>query len=1185
MSQRTIDTVLRVQNESGYKSALRNCTAELKVQKTELERVTSEYRTNANSMEALTKKGDVLFRMYDTQQQKIELLREAMEQAQNTRDTERETLASLRDQYDQAQKKLATLKEQVDETSQEFQEQKAAVDELRDSVIQHQAKLDASTKSYSYYAAQLNKAEVELDNLGDKQDEVTQLLNEAKSSADGCATSIDKYGDAVRESAEASEQSGSAVEAMAQAMVASGVQQKVEDLAAEMMKCSNAAQDFEVSMAQVGTIADSSVLSKRKLAESVVSLSTDLRKLPEEVSAAMYDALSAGVETADVLNFTAQSSQLATAGFTDMSTSVDVLTTILNAYKLKSSETEKVASTLVKTQDLGKITVDDLGKVMGRVIPAAAAYRVDLNNIAAAYANMTAAGVNAENTTTNLTAMLDELADGGSDVAVILAEQTGKTFSELMNEGNSLADVLEIIGASVEYDQVQFSNLWSSSTAGKAAISLFDGSARAFNATLEQMINSSGTVAKNYEKMTDTSEYSSQRLEVASKNLQIAVGDSLNPVLDELRESGGAVLEKATEIIRQNPALVSVITGTVTALGLLAAGVSGLMVVKSVTTAMQALNITMAANPAVLVTTALVGLAAAAATYLAQVESTEERVESLTEASRGLSETVEAGKTSYEDTMLSAQAAADTVSGYIDRLAELEAQGELTDVQQAEYSILLEKISSLMPGINMELDAQTGLLKGGTEALRRQADAWKNAAIEEAAYARYKDDITALADAEYELAKNQALLNMAQDEAADITARYNDVQRQMEENLQGIQDICDDTTLSYEEQQAAINALAAENDELDLSLYDMRTALEENAKEQEVYAEAVKQGEQAMSEATPEIEAATEAYNKLSQTTQNASVDTGTAASNMADAVSEAALEAQAAYDEMYLSALSSLNQQIGLFEDLSGKCEMTTDEMIQNLLSQKEAFDNYATNIQLAMERGIDQGLVQELSDGSAQSMQILAELVGATDEQIAELNSALAGVSEGKENVATAMADLSAAVNQGMEDAVSAAEQQGQNVVEGLIRGVRYTAPRYNEAIVSVAEGGKEAYRKSNVIKSPSQKYRQLAQHDVEGLIVQYKADKPKIAKAAAELADAGYEAQIRARQMQIPSLATAAAAVPAGGNDGGVSGMLRQILTKLAEGQRIVLYPDILIGKTAGSYDAELGQIQFMTDRGAY
>lgn len=1185
MGQRTIDTILRVQGEGNYKTALRNCTAELKVQKSELEKVTSEYRTNANSMEALTKKGEVLSRMYATQQQKVDLLRYAMEKAQSTRDSEEKTVSDLREQYAAAQQKLASFGETVGKASDEYKQQKAEVEKLQDAIIKHQAKLDSSTKSYSYYATQLNKAEVELDALTDQQEENMRLLDEAKNSADGCATSIDRYGEAVRDSADATGRSTSAVEAMAQAMVASGIQQKVEDLAAELHEASEAAQEYEVSIKKIGTVSDQTVLSHQAMKEGVLELSTDLRKNAGDVSDAVYEALSAGVETAHVLDFTKDASKLAVAGYTEVATSVDVLTTIINAYKLEMSETEKVASTLVKTQDLGKITVDDLGKVMGRVIPTAAAYRVDLNNIAAAYANMTARGVNAENTTTNLTAMLDELADSGSSVAGILQEKTGKSFAQLMEDGLSLADVLEIISKSVNNDQVQFSNLWSSANAGRAAISLFDGSAQAFNATLEQMIHSSGTVAKNYEQMTSTSEYSSQRVAVAAANLKIAVGDQLNPVLDGLRESSGEVLENATEAVRQNPALTAMIAGTVTGLGLLTTGLAGLMVVKSVTAAMAALNITMAANPAVLVATALVGLTAAVATMAAQIETTEERVESLTAASRALSETVAEGNSSYEDSVASAQAAADTVDRYIDRLAELESQGNLTQAQQAEYSILLEKISTLMPGINIELDAQGELLKDGADSLRKQAAAWKENAVAEAAYIRYKDDVAAMAEAEYELAKNRARLNISESDSLPIKERL----AQITEELRDAQDHLNDVTktgstyLGYtsKEQAEAQKRVAA----LEAEYQDLSKQMVSNNIVQSDLKRAIEDGEKAIADASTEVNIATEAYKQMSQSIQEGSAKTGDAASDMADVIDEASQKSQEAYAEMYQSARDSLDKQIGLFDKVSQKSEMSTADMIKNLKSQRDAFENYATNLQLAMERGIDIGLVQQLSDGSVESMQIIAELVKSTDAQIDELNAVFAGVSEGKNNVATAIADIDKVIRDEMAEAAAAAEQGAKNVVDGLVISVKKNGPRYEAAMRSLAASGQKAYRNENMINSPAKKYEQLAEYDVQGLIVRYKANKPKVENAAAQLADAGYLAQIRARQARIPSFAAAVVAAPAAGRSGESLGLLRQILSKLAERQNIYLYPDVLIGQTASGYDAEFGRIKFMTDRGAY
>ena len=75
---------------------------------------------------------------------------------------------------------------------------------------------------------------------------------------------------------------------------------------------------------------------------------------------------------------------------------------------------------LVKTQDEGKTSVGELAASMGQIIPSAAAYHVNLENLTTAYALLTKSGTNTAISTTNLSAMLDELAKNGSNVAGIL---------------------------------------------------------------------------------------------------------------------------------------------------------------------------------------------------------------------------------------------------------------------------------------------------------------------------------------------------------------------------------------------------------------------------------------------------------------------------------------------------------------------------------------------------------------------------------------------------------------------------------------------------------------------------------------------------------------------------------------------------------------------------------------------
>lgn len=1185
MAKRNIETVLRVQHESEYKAALKNCTSELKVMKSELTKVSSEYRNNANSMEALTAKGQVLSKMYTAQEQKVELLRGAMAKSQSTRDAEAQTVADLRDQYAKAQKTLKEYAEQFGENSEEYTKQKAVVDSLRESVLQHEAKLESATRSTNQYATQLNRATVELNDLSDQQEENARLLGEAEQSADHCAKSIDRYGDAVKQAGEQTDKSTSAVEALAGALIASGLKDQIDDVAASMMECSKAAQAHEVAIQKIGTVADATVLSQKELHDQSLQLAMDLHRDVDEVTDAAYNALSAGVKTGQVMDFTRQSAMLAKAGFTDLGTSVDVLTSIENAYNLAVEETERVSSVLVKTQDLGKVTVDDLGKTMGRVIPSAAAYHVSLENVATSYAVMTANGVNAENTTTNLGAMLDELASSGSQVSKILQDQTGKTFAGLMEEGKSLGDVLDILGASVAYDNTQFANLWASSTAGKAALSLYDGSAQKFNNTLNLIANSSGAVARNYEMMSDTSEHASKRVEVASKNLKIAVGDQLNPVLDKLRNSGADVLEVATQAVTENPALVSTIAGTVTALGTLAVGLTVATKAKAAAAAMSALNATMLANPAVLVAAGLVALGTALATYMAQTETAAEKVDQLTQSAQALSDTVTNSAQAYDDSMASAEAAGATVDRYIDRLEELEKQGLHTDAQQQEYAMTLDKINHIMPDLNAELDAQTGLVKGGTPALRAQADAWKNLARQQAIAARYKSDISALADAEYELAKNQAELNMAQKDGAEITAQLQDVTQQLSAARQAENELAVQGSTYLGFNSAAQEEARATTAALEAQQAALQAQQVENSAAQAVLNEAIAAGQAAMDEATPHVQAAEQAYNELSSATEQTAQTTAESSASMAASIEEAEAKAAEAYEQMYTAAHESLSRQIGLFDDLSGKSDLSMETMIDRLNTQADAFNSYADNITIALERGIDIGLVRKLSDGSVESLQILAELVSGSDTQIDELNQAFERTSEGRDAVARTMTDIKMEMESSLNDIRSFTNREwygiGASDAEGYCRGFGDNERKIINTTTRALNNNHRNGRRTEMINSPSKRWKRIAEWDVEGLVQGFREGVPKYEAQTKQLMNAGYSSAIKVKQAQLPAMA--ARSMPAQHQDTELLGLLRQVLSAVQAGHVIQMDGKTLVGATVPGVDAALGRNRIYADRG--
>ena len=162
---------------------------------------------------------------------------------------------------------------------------------------------------------------------------------------------------------------------------------------------------------------------------------------------------------------------------------------------------------------------------MGQVIPLASAYGVNIENLAASYAQLTKNGVATAQAGTYLKSMLNELGDSGSDVGEILKSKTGKSFGQLMNDGMSLGDVLGILNDSVNGDSEALAGLWSSSEAGTGALSILSSGVGAFNDELGNMQDSTGNVADALETLSTPSAKAQESLN-AVKNAGIELGSA-----------------------------------------------------------------------------------------------------------------------------------------------------------------------------------------------------------------------------------------------------------------------------------------------------------------------------------------------------------------------------------------------------------------------------------------------------------------------------------------------------------------------------------------------------------------------------------------------------------------------------------------------------------------------------------
>ena len=305
------------------------------------------------------------------------------------------------------------------------------------------------------------------------------------------------------------------------------------------------ASDFTDAMAKVSTLVDTSKVSVDDLSKVFLDLSNASGKSATELAEAGYQALSASVPVEKLGQFTKTATDLAKVGFTDTSTAVDVLTTAINAYGLETEDAEAIANKLVKTQNRGKTTVNELASSMGKIIPTASAMNVDIDNLTAGYVVLTKQGIATAESTTYMNSMLNELGDSGTTVGGILKEETGMSFQELMANGDSLGHVLATIYARSLEDGVAFNELWGSAEAGKSALALINYGADEFEVELEALQEDTNELGDGLDKLNTPSAKVHKSLnQIKNSGIQLGTAflTAVAPVLDKV----SAGIEKAT---------------------------------------------------------------------------------------------------------------------------------------------------------------------------------------------------------------------------------------------------------------------------------------------------------------------------------------------------------------------------------------------------------------------------------------------------------------------------------------------------------------------------------------------------------------------------------------------------------------------------------------------------------------
>ena len=291
---------------------------------------------------------------------------------------------------------------------------------------------------------------------------------------------------------------------------------------------------YETSLAKVSTMVDTSLITMDELSGQVIGLSNATGEGAAELNEAVYQALSAGAKSDQVVDLVSTAVKAAKGGFTDTTTAVDGLTSTLNAYGMATGEAEGLANQFLITQNKGKTTFGELASSIGGVAPTAKAAGVGVDQLLAGVASLTANGVGTSEAMTGIKAALSNVIKPSSE-AEKMAKSLGLEFNTAALQSKGLVGFLDDVKKATGGDTDKMAKLFGSVEALNTVLTLTsDQGSQLMNDTLNEMATNTGALDAAYGTMADTTQESVKRGLNTFKNLGIGIFQSSEGIVSDL---------------------------------------------------------------------------------------------------------------------------------------------------------------------------------------------------------------------------------------------------------------------------------------------------------------------------------------------------------------------------------------------------------------------------------------------------------------------------------------------------------------------------------------------------------------------------------------------------------------------------------------------------------------------------
>lgn len=309
---------------------------------------------------------------------------------------------------------------------------------------------------------------------------------------------------------------------------------------------------FETSMTRIITLAGSTRTEVDSLRQKVIDLGVSSSVGPNELAKGLFVLESYGLRGAAAMETLRVASQMTALGMGDAEQSARALTGAIFAYRSQNLSAAEAGDILLRTVALGNMKIDELTPALATINPLAAAMGIKFQDVAAALATFTHAGVNSAVASTSIRAILNNILQDSVKTEkgfAALAKATGdstitmKNFrQEISEKGLTVAmlGLAQAVNKAGEAGMDAFADIIPNIRGLVGALGVYKENGEMVTDILDKMSDEHISLANSTKELEKTWAYQWNQIKAATEEVWILLSDSLIPVMKEF----GAVLKE-----------------------------------------------------------------------------------------------------------------------------------------------------------------------------------------------------------------------------------------------------------------------------------------------------------------------------------------------------------------------------------------------------------------------------------------------------------------------------------------------------------------------------------------------------------------------------------------------------------------------------------------------------------------